>query len=163
MSERHARARAALLDALCVRLGFCLAPSARDAIIGAPPPSVETLARRVWSAEGMAEPAEAAPLFRQLCRAIAEFPRTGSMQLRWPDGGVVADVDVAADCRPLETGLVVGTFEAGPDFHRLADARFDGLTASDELGRTYLVADLVLDGPRLSFAAYPSRQRASLE
>lgn len=168
----------ALLDQLCVELGFCLPPEARRAIALAPPPGVEAFARRVWEAEGMGSPAPSDPLFVRLCEAVARSPRTGPLRVVWPDGALIARVVVDPKCLPLETSHVVGTFEAGPGFERLAPgleavqrarasgqeaAAFEasrdlddlGVTATDAIGRGYAVFDLVFDEGGLLFCIAP--------
>lgn len=167
-----------LLERLCVEFGFSLPPHEWDAIVANPPQGVEAFARRVWEAEGRDAPRAGDPLFLRLCKAVAEFPTTDCMRVVWPDGALIAEVDVDPKCRPLETTHVLGTFTPGPGFAGLAPALEDlrrkwaaggheaaldvsrqtddlGITATDELGRRYHVFNLVFGDGGLLFAVSP--------
>lgn len=107
----------ALLDRLCVELGFCLPAPERDKILQVLPDGIDALAMFIWNSEGMGRPASLRdPLYRALHERIASFPTVGTTRLIGADGSVVALVDVAADCRPLEMPHVRGTFRPGPGF-----------------------------------------------
>jgi hypothetical protein len=167
-----------LLSKLCVDLGFCLPPKEHDAIVANPPEGVEAFARRVWEAEGMDPPRSRDPLFQRLCEVIGQFPKIGRLRVAWPDGALVADVEVAPDCRAVETTHVMGSFTPGPAFDRLtpfldevqrkwaadekeaafrASEEIDGfgLTATDDMGRLFHVFNAHFFEPGLLFAIAP--------
>ncbi|MEM9865363.1 MAG: hypothetical protein AAF938_27405 [Myxococcota bacterium] len=164
-----------LLYKLCVDLGFCLPPKEHDAIVANPPDGVEGFARRVWEAEGMDPPRSQDPLFQRLCEAIGQFPKLGHLRVVWPDGALIADVEVAPDCTAVETTHVMGYFTPGPAFDQLAPfldefqrkwaadekaAAFRvsqeidsfGLVASDDIGRLFRVFNAHFVEPGLLFA-----------
>lgn len=164
-----------LLDTLCVELGFCIPPEDRDAIVADPPMDAGRFAERVFRAEGM-EPRDDRRLYAQVReRAARVLDDVRFMRVAWPDGSIIAEVDVSPICNPIHTTHVVGTFERGPGFDRLAphleemnrlvrdgqleaafrvSERMDGLdiTAIDDLGRVHQVFNLVFAQGGLLFA-----------
>ena len=62
----------ALLDKLCVELGFCLPPLAKHQLEQAPPDDASEFARAVFTAEGLDPESADLHLFRQVRRYIAE-------------------------------------------------------------------------------------------
>ena len=60
-----------LLDELCVRLGFCLPPNAREELQRAPPGDVESFTRAVFLSEGLEPDLVSRHLHRQV-RAMVE-------------------------------------------------------------------------------------------
>lgn len=168
-----------LLDQVGADLGFCLPATERQAIVTDPPRGVDAFAERVWRAEGMGDIPPRSPLYQQLVDAIADFPEVGTMRVLWPDGTLVASVEVDRGCRPREQTHVVGTFEAGPGFAALApdiermnsllaagqeeaafgaSAEMDelGITAEDDIGRMYTVFNIAFaPGGGLLFSVAP--------
>jgi len=62
----------ALLDKLCIELGFCLPPLAKHQLEQAPPDEADEFARAVFTAEGLDPESADLHLFRQVRRYIAE-------------------------------------------------------------------------------------------
>lgn len=60
-----------LLDDLCIQLGFCLPPDARQQFAGDPPADVSDFADRVFMAEGL-DPQTADPRLRRQVRAMIQ-------------------------------------------------------------------------------------------
>jgi hypothetical protein len=149
------------------------------AIVKDPPHGgVEEFARRVREAEGLGEVVPRSRLFRALCAAVAAFPRIEVLRLVWPDGAIIAEVEVSFGCKPLETMHVIGTYRAGPGFEHLAGGReqmsgslgadlqrgafglFSGtdeldMTAIDEIGRPYDVFAVAAEDRRIDFGIAP--------
>jgi hypothetical protein len=64
-----------LLDALCVRLGFCLDPMVRDDLKNSPPRDVESFTKVVFQVEGL-DPAGVDPqLYAKVGELVAEAYR----------------------------------------------------------------------------------------
>jgi hypothetical protein len=61
-----------LLDRLCVRLGFCLPPDARDALRVRPPADVRAFTDAVFLAEGLDPSTADRHLYRQVRDMIRE-------------------------------------------------------------------------------------------
>ena len=70
-----------LLDALCIDLGFCVPPTARDALLASPPECPAAFADAVFQAEGL-DPAAHRPLYRQVLRVVTQHLGQG------PSGGI---------------------------------------------------------------------------
>jgi hypothetical protein len=61
-----------LLDRLCVRLGFCLAPIPRQQLIDAPPEDPQAFAEAVFVAEGLELEQVPLALYRQVRGIVAD-------------------------------------------------------------------------------------------
>ena len=61
-----------LLDALCVRLGFCLPPDAVERLKGQPPADAEEFTDAVFSAEGLDPTTADRQLYRQVKAMVAK-------------------------------------------------------------------------------------------
>lgn len=164
----QARIRA-LLSQLCVELGLCLPPAKHDELVASPPLDGRSFAERVLRAEGLDPDAQLELLDQVLSRVAPVFEVVRTLRVTWPDGRIVADVEVSPTCDPLRTSHVTGTFIPGVGLASLAP-RLDevrravgaaeweraargseamdelGLVATDELGRVYEVFNVVFDG-----------------
>ena len=61
-----------LLDALCVKLGFCLPPDVVESLKGQPPASAEEFTDAVFSAEGLDPTTADRKLYRQVKAMVAK-------------------------------------------------------------------------------------------
>ena len=163
-----------LLHQLCVELGFCLPAAAHDAIVADPQLDVDRFVEQVLRAEGL-DPASRPDLCAQVReRVAAVLDVVRSLRVTWPDGSMLAEVTVSRDCDPLHTSHVMGSFTRGPGFVRLAPMLDEmkrrwrerdaaaallrseeldalGITATDELGRSYEVFNVHFDEQGLLF------------
>jgi len=69
-----------LLDMLCMKLGFCLPPSAKQQLEQAPPGDANEFARAVFTAEGMDPDRADLHLFRQVRHYIADAMRRSTIE-----------------------------------------------------------------------------------
>ncbi len=61
-----------LLEALCVRLGFCLPPEAVERLVGQPPTDADEFTDAVFSAEGLEPTTVDRKLYRQVKALVAK-------------------------------------------------------------------------------------------
>ena len=60
---------AQLLDALCIKLGFCLGPRMNSRLAKNPPPSAEGFANAVYRTEGL-DPSLQSDLYKQVLNVV---------------------------------------------------------------------------------------------
>jgi hypothetical protein len=69
-----------LLDILCTKYGFCLAPADQRRIVDDPPPEVRAFTDAVFTAEGLDPEGAGRHLYRQVREMVAEAFRRGELR-----------------------------------------------------------------------------------